>query len=408
MGHSDTFWFTIAAGSRYREMAEDLARSLEKHHIPLVIMGNGSMTRQEAKHLKIDGILESPASCRRIVYLDADALVLNPDGIDNVNGSWQIPWKMRPEDGIPKTLNAPEFIERLDSFFREKGVPVFARGQEYHGIEWNSGVIVGDRQILIELARSWAGWWKETNEFFGGHFRRDQISYRLAYYEVCRKKYGLAGIPPEFNWIVSYSGINPNANILHRTMVKRVEWMQRDWSRIVARTLAGEEPRTRNRVFDLAPVQDVKPCLDGCIHFDQAVVLESLRRIIVLENPEKILILGETESGRGLSSQLGSDSGRCFHSDSLENPREISGFDIIIFHFAQAGKVHDLLPWIDGRSVCCLTNAHDLEFYQLLFHFSFVRFINHSLVVFSNRRDVMNMDFHERTSSSGEIHYEQG
>jgi hypothetical protein len=236
-----TYWFTIASGQKYREMVKPLIKSLKKHNIELNVIGSDSMNRIESKYQKIVGILESPKECDRIVYLDADTLVLNPSNIENVNGSWLVPWKIPTDACIPKTLDKNKYINKLEEFYKQNELNIFEKGNKFEGIEWNSGVIAGERHLLIALAKEWAFWWNRVLELFDGHFRRDQVSYRIAYYKVFKHRHQIADLPIEYNWIVSYFGINPNANILHRTMVKNASWIEKEWNSIVDKAIAEQK-----------------------------------------------------------------------------------------------------------------------------------------------------------------------
>lgn len=97
-----TYWFTVASGPKYHEIVKTLALSCRKHGIDLNIVEAPDENGRTAKHRKIEGILNAPEGFDRIVFLDADTMILDPEGIDAVSGSWQIPWRMPTEDSIPK------------------------------------------------------------------------------------------------------------------------------------------------------------------------------------------------------------------------------------------------------------------------------------------------------------------
>jgi hypothetical protein len=390
-----TYWFTIASGPRYREHATALVRSLNGQHIDINVLGSDSMVREESKFLKIEGILQAPENCDRIVFLDADTIVLNAEGIDSVNGSWQIPWKIPAEACIPKTLNPTRYIPKLEAFYRQNGLSVFAKGEAFEGIEWNSGVIVGDRQVMIDLANEWRRWWTQINDMFDGHFRRDQVSFRIAYYTVFKSRYQIEDLPCEYNWVASYHGINPNANILHRTMVKQAGWLEKGWNEILEKTFSGENIKTCNRLFDIKAIQNTIPCLTDCPHVNPLAAAGYLRQTVKLWSPGRVMIFGSSTENVDLLGELNRLCNPTFCTDSLVSDRSIKKDDLIVFNVFDCSRVEEFMQKIDKKAVGCLTRAHNLEFYRFLFRFSYVRFIEYNFVIFSNSAIITTWDFHD-------------
>jgi hypothetical protein len=389
-----TYWFTIATGQKYREMVKPLIMSLKKHHIELNVIGSDSMNRIETKYQKITGILESPVDCDRIVYLDADTLVLNPVGIENMNGSWQVPWKIPAEACIPKNLDKNKYINKLEEFYRQNNLSVFRNDGEFEGIEWNSGVIAGERQILVELAKEWAFWWDRILELFDGHFRRDQVSYRIAYYKVFKLRNEIPDLPIEYNWVVSYFGINPNANILHRTMLKNVDWIEKDWNSIVDKAIAGTKAKTKNSLFDLSGIQNAMPCLNECIHLNRDLAYELLIKALKLKNAKKILIIGDLNENIKSLIAKNQISVQIHCANSIETIDNQIDYNFLIFNSLEHLKIFEYL--ITKNAVACFFNAHKLEFYQFLFRFMYVRFVDYNFVLFSNSSEIVEWNFHEK------------
>ncbi|MBN2535033.1 MAG: hypothetical protein JXB88_19285 [Spirochaetales bacterium] len=395
MSIKNTYWFTVASGSTYRSMAGTLSESLKRFHIELDILGTDTLNRMESKYKKIQGIVQAPKDCDRIVFLDADTVVLNPQGIDRVQGAWKIPWKIPAAGCIPKNLDPRKYIQDLDLFYRQNDLHIFRKGSPYEGIEWNSGVIAGRRDILVELANEWAKWWDRILNVFDGHFRRDQVSFRIAYYHIFKDRYRLDDLPADYNWVVSYHGLNPNANILHRTMVKDLDWLDKGWDTLTRDIISHKPINTRNRVFDLRAIQGDKPCLYECIHFQPDKARNFLYKALRLKRPEKILFWGRPPGNTGFIREIKQVAGHYSFSVCLDTKREIDEYDFIIFDCGLYADVADYVPWIDRNTVCCFFHTHDLEFYQILFQFTCVRFIDYSFGIFSNSSEILGWDFFE-------------
>jgi len=389
------YWFTIASNTQYLKMAKDLARSLEMHNISIDILGDHSLSREESKYLKIAGILDAPSDCDRIVFLDADTIVTDPTGTEKVNGSWQIPWRIESESSIPKNLDFTQYTSKLEQFYKTNGFFEFTKGQKFEGIEWNSGVIIGDRDIMTELAREWAIWWNEIKILFDGNFRRDQISYRMAYLNIFKKRYQLEDLPADYNWIVSYSGINPNANIIHRTMVKNIPWMENGWINLIEKVFEANQHKTHNKIFDLSNIQDAKPCLHNCRHHSEDVLLKHLKSTIKQQNPEKLLVYCANGINNILYKKLKSLNILSVFSGLSGNNIITEDFDLICFDTFNVPDIDKILNSVADNSVGCITCAHHLWLYQALFQFSYVRFIDYSFVIFSNNEKIMNWCYHE-------------
>ncbi len=389
-----TYWFTIAVGEEYQAHAARLQRSLEAFHIPLSILTLDSADRMQAKHLKIDGILEAPKDCRRIVYLDADTFVLNADAIHDVNGAWRIPWRIPVENSLPKTMDSTEAARRLAAFYQQYDLYDFAAQGKYEGVEWNSGVIVGERDMMQRLAREWAVWWDRILEAFDGHFRRDQLSFRIAYAKVCQP-YLQDGLPVEHNWVVSYYGINPQANILHRTMVRRVPWLDKAWNTFTGKLLSGEGLRTDNRVFEISRISRRRPQLMKTKEVDREIEGRLLVEVVSLCQPGKILLCGITDKDKRYLPLLEGQRANitCVNSISQVANDQLAAFDLVIFcgvdHTIPA-KEKNLFK---NEVVFCFCGLHDMSLYEQLFSYEYVRFLDYGFGIFSQSPKITKWDF---------------
>jgi hypothetical protein len=399
------YWFTIADGAAYQVHAERLRRSLKAYGVSLAILAPGSSNSMEAKRRKISGILDAPRSCDRIVYLDADTLVLDPAGIERVNGAWQIPWRIPVEGCLPKTLDLPDSAERLESFYRRHSLSAFAKGGNLEGIEWNSGVIVGNRDTMVELAREWALWWDRIQELFDGHFRRDQLSFRIAYHNVCLTR-NIEGLPAEYNWIASYFGINPNAHILHRTMVRNVPWLEEGWERIVARRLAGEDVKTANRCFDYSRIATGRPCLQRRTDVDRDTEADLLCQTLAFGRPESILLCGIGEDDRRFLPLIRERTGGYACVASLD--RLPTGVDLAVFDLVLFCGVDFVIREVQARAISCDTvfcfaGIHDMALYRYLYEFAYVRILDHGFGLFSHSSRIITWMYEIRANSRREV-----
>jgi hypothetical protein len=355
------------------------------------------MTREESKFMKIDGILRAPGDCDRIVFLDADTMVLNADGIDHVNGSWQIPWQIPAEASIPKTLDPTFYIPRMEEFYWQNDLDEFTKGAPLEGVEWNSGVIAGDRQVMMDLADEWRYWWHRINDLFDGCFRRDQVSFKIAYYRVFKSRNEIEDLPCQYNWVASYHGLNPNVNILHRTMVNHVEWLEKGWDEIIEKNASRKEIKTCNRLFDIKAIQDTIPCLNKCTHVNPAVAAAYIKQTVDIWNPGSVLIFGSPAENMALLGELKQFSTPAFCTDDLVPDYKFKKGDLIVFNSFDCSRVEGFLEKMDRKTVGCLTRAHNLEFYRFLFRFSYVRFIDYNFVIFSNSFIVTKWNFHDES-----------
>ena len=382
----ETYWFTIADGDIYQLHAGHLRQSLEAQGVTLAILPPGPATSKEAKHRKITGILDAPRSCDRIVYLDADTLALDVDGMEKINGAWQIPWRIEIQGCLPKKLDPRESAERLESFYACHGLSMFAKGGSLEGVEWNSGVIVGDRDMMIELAKEWSLWWDRILKLFDGNFRRDQLSFRIAYHNVYLAKGG-ASLPVDYNWIVSYFGMNPNANILHRTMVRKWPWVDETWERIVTRKLAGEDVRTANLCFDYAGITRERPCLQRNTEGNLSREASLLRQTLAFCEPHQVLICGIAPEDRMFLPLILEHTARYICADSLYDlpaGLDLATFDLVLFcgidYSIPAAQAVRFQP----ETVFCFVGIHDLALYENLHNFRYVRLLDQEFGVFSD------------------------
>lgn len=394
-----TYWFTVAEGSAYQAHAECLKRSLASWEIQLDVLTSSSSRGLESKRRKLRGILDAPADCDRIVYLDADTLVLDPRGIEEVNGSWRIPWRMPAEGCIPRSLDPCHWVERLEGFYQEHGLSTFAGGGALEGVEWNSGVIVGDRQRLVTLANEWALWWSRIQELFQGRFRRDQVSYRIAYHQLGLDRENTAGLPAEYNWIVSYFGVNPNAHILHRTMVRSVPWLEEEWQQIVADRLAGKNPATANRSFDLSAVSTDRPPLERRTDLDRGQEAALLRQTLAFARPKKALLCGIESSDDRFLPLVREYAHDCIHLSSLDRlPPEVdlTRIDLILFCSVDYRVREQMRRLLAPDAICCFAGLHHMALYRHLYQFSYVRILAHGFGLFSQSPRITTWEYRIR------------
>jgi hypothetical protein len=370
-----TYWFTIAEGAKYRVHAEHLKRSLAAFNIELQVLASENTCGAGAKRRKIRGILDAPRDCDRIVYLDADTLVVNPEGIEQVDGAWQIPWPVPITASVPKEGDLQKDVARLRGFYREHELFDLAEGGTLAGVEWNSGVIIGNRDTLSELAREWDLWWARIDALFDGRFRRDQVSFRIAYKKVAKDLAGWTGLPASFHWIASYYGIHPQANILHRTMVRNVPWLEEGWNEFVSRRLAGDTRPNHNLVFDVSGIVAEKPSLERRTNFDLPAQLAFLRETLTFSRPRNALLCGTAEK-RGEVKPLVAAFALALEQvdDSTEiRPDQLREFDLIVFCGADYSLQLEQAQGLGEDCVCCFVGIHDMKQYRFLFDVPYVR-----------------------------------
>ena len=389
-----TYWFTIASGEIYQIHAERLRRSLEVFNIPLTIIDLGSANSRDAKRCKITGILNAPKDCERIVYLDADTIVLDPANIDKANGAWRIPWRISIDSSLPKDLEPREAAERLNSFYRRYDLPVFEKNGALEGVEWNSGVIVGERNVMLELAQEWAIWWDRLLDLFDGHFRRDQLSFRIAYSKTCLPRFH-TDLPIKYNWVVSYFGINPNASILHRTMVRRVPWLQEIWEEFVDQKLSGMIVRTENQVFDIRGIGRGRPCLQRTTNVDLHSEACLLRQLLAFSQPGKILLCGSMNQKERSLPIIREYCDDFVSIDSIHQLKEhdLSKFDLVVFCGVDYAIPDELVDSFNRDTVFCFTGLHDMALYRYLYRYAYVRFLEFGFGLFSNISKIEDWDF---------------
>lgn len=396
-----TYWFTIASGAPYRLHAERLRLSLKAHGVSLTILELGSSSSMEAKRQKIAGILDAPRRCDRIVYLDADTLVLNPEGIEKVNGSWQIPWRIPVEACLPKTLDPQDLVKRLEPFYQRHNLSAFAHGGNLEGVEWNSGVIAGDRDKMIELAHEWALWWDRILDLFHGHFRRDQLSFRIAYHNRFLAQYP-AGLPAEYNWIASYFGVNPNVHILHRTMVRNVPWLEKDWEQVVARRLAGEDVHTANLFFDYSRIATGRPCLQRRMDVEPNTEAELLRQTLACGQPQRVLLCGIGEDDQRFPPLIReqTDNYACVASlGHLPAGLDLAAFDLVLFCGVDYVIPKEQMRQFNRDTVFCFAGIHDMALYRHLYEFVYVRILDQGFGLFSHSPKIIAWTYKKRADS---------
>lgn len=213
------YYFTVATPGKYSSFAQDLVRSAANHGMEIHVLGEKTSGGEDAKLLKIEGILGAPSWADRVVFIDADMLVVDPEGLERYQGAILEPWRhpegMYAAEHPDKTVKRTR-IERLYRFAAREGLECAIPGGPYAGAEWNSGVIVGNRSFLNDLALEWKKWWSWVLEANDGEFRRDQISFKFAYIKIHKQKYQLEDLPREYNWLVKRWGFKPEARLLHK------------------------------------------------------------------------------------------------------------------------------------------------------------------------------------------------
>ena len=243
-----TYWFTIAMGRPFQALADDLTATCAMHGIELARLpadATGPGGSRIAKEHKINGILAAPDGYDRIVYLDADTLLVDPSGFEGVNGAFMQPWGT---GGFPSIVGTPDPDENkrrratVQKALTHAGLHEFMPTGARRRQEWNSGVIVGDRRFMMQLAAEWRKWWDIMLDACDGAFMRDQISFKYAYALVACRRYGFSTIPPEFNCIVKRLGFLQDARILHAAGASQTPDVLDQWRAAKAKLLKGTAP----------------------------------------------------------------------------------------------------------------------------------------------------------------------
>jgi len=245
-----TYWFTIATGKTYQNYFNDLQRSASKWDIHIVNLGDqnqsnldfGYNEQKAIKHLKIEGILGAPDTYEKIAYIDADTLIKDLDGINDVNGALKEPWGM---GSVPLVAKEGNFInrmlrrKRLWKTLKKNNLEIFCPEGKYYRQEWNSGVIIGKRIFMEELAVAWIKWWDIVLDINDGIFRRDQMSFKYAYKNIAIDKYNYETIPPAYNWILKRMGYAADAKIYHRAGISNQPELNAMWEKARREILTG-------------------------------------------------------------------------------------------------------------------------------------------------------------------------
>ena len=171
-----TYWFTVAVGETHEAYARDLQKSCERHGIALdVLRPTDPENPEQAKFYKIEGIRQAPDWARRIVFMDADTLLIDPVDLLDHDGAMDAP--KRPH--------------------------------------WRqSGVIAGPPRFMRELAEVWAQKWHEGRKH--EDFRGDQDYFSPAYDEVA-PKYDIKFLPKRCNYLVKRWHVGETwPSVLHR------------------------------------------------------------------------------------------------------------------------------------------------------------------------------------------------
>lgn len=212
-----TTYFTIVSGAAYEQHVSRLQASATRLgivvHVVRVPQDASIATIKKQKPLRM---LELAHSSERLVYVDADTLLVDVSGIETLSGSLKEPWGMGkvPLTALMDTTSETEKRQQqLFDILDRRNLGVFLPGGELHRQEWNSGVIVGPSDSLKALATRWLEWWHILDTIFDGRFRRDQIAYRYAYYEWSRDYPDVFHEP--FNWICKRRGLCGNPKIYH-------------------------------------------------------------------------------------------------------------------------------------------------------------------------------------------------
>lgn len=232
------YWFTIAEGEKYLAFYNDLRKSAERFGIEIINIvdsnapeqaGDNFLAQGWIKKLKIQGLVNAPSGYDKIVYLDADTLIQDLAGIEQQNGALKEPWGMGV---VPFVCQDGGFLKqyarkkRLMRVLRQSGLSEFCKGEKYYRQEWNSGVIIGEKKFVVDLALEWQKWWNIVVDINDGIFCRDQMSFKYAFKKIALDKYGFESIQPEYNWIVKKLGKNKQAKILHRAGIHTKKHVQ--------------------------------------------------------------------------------------------------------------------------------------------------------------------------------------
>jgi len=219
-----TYWFTVVGGKTktFQSHAETLAASGRLQNIDIEIVRKPGTDIEEAKMAKAQTILDVPAKFDRICFLDADTFVQNATGHELINGSFREPRgksikRLAIQRKDEESGTGQERFKRIAELLRTNGLSsLLDETCPYSSADWNSGVIVGQYDFMKELAEKWLWWYKIIKTANDGLFRRDQESYKAAYYSTAVMKYDFKTIPEEWNWMIKLRGFNPGANIIHR------------------------------------------------------------------------------------------------------------------------------------------------------------------------------------------------
>jgi hypothetical protein len=133
------------------------------------------------------------------------------------------------------------------------------------------------------------------------------------------------------------------------------------------------------------------PCLNDCVHLNRDLAKELLIKALKLKNAIKILIIGKpleyirniVEKNK-IHAQI-----KCVNSVEIGNFS--ADYDFLIFNSLEHLKVMDSLNF--NQVIACSFNAHNLEYYQDLIQFRFVRFVDYNFVLFSNSSEIVDWEF---------------
>lgn len=192
---NSTYFFTIASGRTHEELADLLVRSALRFGININVIRPTGASAMDLKYSKILGILGAPAWAERIVFMDADTVLVNPEGLQVQSGA-----VLQDYVHYAYTRKEPRrvrVLRKLDCLARKEGVAELHDGPLMHR-EWNSGVICGPRDMMLYLADRWQWWWQAIKAFWPT-VPRDQISFRYAYLQA-KKQFGFDDLSPAYNF----------------------------------------------------------------------------------------------------------------------------------------------------------------------------------------------------------------
>lgn len=215
-----TYYFTISTGGKYDDYANFCKRSMERYGMELHIHKlEKDSSLLKCRLEKINGVRNIPSGYDRVFYIDSDTAMINYGDTANINGMLLEEVKHKKRKYFPSGFDenkSEEMYNNLNKLLDLNGISEMKLESGGYGeFEWNGGVLSADIKFANELVSEWEKWIYMIMEVHNGHFFRDQIALKYAYYNIGLKKHSFRSIPREWNWGIKWWGINNDAIILH-------------------------------------------------------------------------------------------------------------------------------------------------------------------------------------------------